>query len=482
MRRVRPWVVVAGCLIALAVAAALVVRTQGELLRESAANYLRERLAAEFGAQFQTAELRGRWFPPGLSLGRVTFQPSGEAWVLTAEDVRLSFNLYAMLFRRERLGRVVLERPRLFVRAAALSPGSPSPAGPQAAPPAAPAAGAPAAGPPALAARLRGFLRPPFPVRMLEVVDGRVELLDRAGRTAVADGLDLGVIVSRGSAAIELSLARLALRDGGREISLEGLEAEGALEDGGATVSRLSAARGPLTGSVRGSVDYGGKLALQGDLVVALGPLTALVGKPVASGTARFTGSVAGPWDDPDASGVLALTAPALRGRRWPDARGTVSWTGRRLSWSDVRVAAGAGAITLSGSADLSEPRPRYRLDARAQAAEVARLAEFLGPRAEPVLGLDGTLRWEGAGTGADAQGGGTLEATAALAPWPGEKLALQATASLAGGVLSLEALRLAGGTLEASGRGAWRVNEGFTGSVSGAVADLSRLQPAAQR
>jgi len=38
MRRVRPWVVVAGCLVALAAAAALVVRTQGELLRESAAN------------------------------------------------------------------------------------------------------------------------------------------------------------------------------------------------------------------------------------------------------------------------------------------------------------------------------------------------------------------------------------------------------------------------------------------------------------
>ena len=116
MRRIRPWVVIAGCLLAGVAAVTAVVWHQGGFLRESAANYLRERLAAEFGAQFQTTDLRGTWFPPGLSLGRVTLHRPGETWVLTAEDVRISFNPYAVLFGRERLGRVVIVRPRLFVR------------------------------------------------------------------------------------------------------------------------------------------------------------------------------------------------------------------------------------------------------------------------------------------------------------------------------------------------------------------------------
>ena len=114
MRRIRPWVVIAGCLLAGFVAVTAVVWHQGGFLRESAANYLRERLAAEFGAQFQTTDLRGTWFPPGLSLGRVTLHRPGETWVLTAEDVKISFNPYAVLFGRERLGRVVIVRPRLF--------------------------------------------------------------------------------------------------------------------------------------------------------------------------------------------------------------------------------------------------------------------------------------------------------------------------------------------------------------------------------
>ena len=116
MRRIRPWVVITGCLLAGLAVVTAVAWHQGGFLRESAANYLRERLGAEFGAQFQTTDLRGTWFPPGLSLGRVTINRPGETRVLTAEDVRISFNPYAVLFGRERLGRVVIVRPRLFVR------------------------------------------------------------------------------------------------------------------------------------------------------------------------------------------------------------------------------------------------------------------------------------------------------------------------------------------------------------------------------
>ena len=116
MRSIRPWVVIGGCLIAGLAALGAVAWHQGGFLRESSANYLRERLAAEFGVQFQTTDLRGTWFPPGLSLGRVILDRPGDPLVLTAEDVKIAFNPYAVLFGRERVGRVVIVRPRLFAR------------------------------------------------------------------------------------------------------------------------------------------------------------------------------------------------------------------------------------------------------------------------------------------------------------------------------------------------------------------------------
>src|SRR5512145_2198203 len=115
MRPVRPRVVVAGLLLAGVAAVTAVGWHQSDFLRESAANYLRERLAAEFGAQFQTTDLRGTWFPPGLSLGRITIHRPGETQVLTAEGAKISFKPYAVLFGRERLGRGVVGRPGLFV-------------------------------------------------------------------------------------------------------------------------------------------------------------------------------------------------------------------------------------------------------------------------------------------------------------------------------------------------------------------------------
>ena len=47
-----------------------------------------------------------------------------------------------------------------------------------------PPLGAPAAAAPAVVARLRSFLRPPFPLRVFEVVDGRIEVSDGAGGSA----------------------------------------------------------------------------------------------------------------------------------------------------------------------------------------------------------------------------------------------------------------------------------------------------------
>ena len=276
---------------------------QGSFLRESAANYLRERLGTEFGAQFQTTDLRGTWFPPGLSLGRVTINRPGESRVLTAEDVRISFNPYAVLFGRERLGRVVIVRPRLFVRPAT-ERGTALDAPPSAPVETTAATTASAPAPPTaplipteVAARLRSFLRPPFPLRVFEVVDGRVEMSDRAGGSVNATGINLSVLVSSGSARAVLAVGSLAIGRAGQRVDLGQVDADVTIEEGRVTVRELVAAGGALTGTLRGTVGATGVLALKGELSARLEKIAALAGRPdAAGGAARFEGEITGNW------------------------------------------------------------------------------------------------------------------------------------------------------------------------------------------
>jgi autotransporter translocation and assembly factor TamB len=488
MRRIRPGVVAAGCLLAALVAVAAVLWRQGDFWRTSAANYLRERLAAEFGAQFQTNELRGRWFPPGLSLGRVTLHRPDQPWVLTAEDVRISLNPYAVLFGRERLGRVVIERPRLFVRAVrprAKPPESPTVPGPSppATPVPAPPGAAPAAAPgaaPGLAARLRPFLRPPFPLRVLEIVDGRVDVVDGAGGRAVASEIDLSVFVSSGLARAVLEAGKMTIERGGRPVGLGRVNADVSFEDGRVTVRELVAAGGPLTGTLQGTVDYGGALALKGELSTRLEEVAALIGRPgAAGGAARFEGAIAGNWRRPEGAGTLAVRELVVGGRRLPPARGQFGWAGGHLSWSRLSLPVGAGSVTSEGEADFSGGAPRYRIAAEARAADPAELPAAAGTVAERLRGVSGTLRWEGSGTGPDASGSGSLAASFTLASWPGEEVSLEAAASLDRGGLSVGSFRGATRSLEFSGAGSWNPGAGYSGRVAGTVGDLARLLPA---
>ena len=189
MRRVRPWVIAAGCLLALAVAAALVARTQGELLRESAANYLRERLAAEFGAQFQTRRAARALVPAG-ALARARDVPPARRAVGADGRGRPALLQPLRDALRARAARAAGARAAASLRAR----GAGSPRGPGR------GGGRRGAGPgrrrarAAIAARLAGFLlRPPFPLRMLEVFDGRAEVLERSGGRTVVEGVDLAV-------------------------------------------------------------------------------------------------------------------------------------------------------------------------------------------------------------------------------------------------------------------------------------------------
>ena len=244
--------------------------------------------------------------------------------MLTAEDVKISFNPYAVLFGRERLGRVVIVRPRLFVRPGvdAVRPRPAPPSAPSEAPASAPSP-PPAAPvtPTEVAARLRSFLRPPFPLRVFEIVDGRVELSDGAGGSVQATGIDLSVHVSSGSARAVLAVGSLAIERAGRRVELGRVDADVTIEEGQVTVRELVAAGGSITGTLRGTGGYTGVLALTGELSARLEKIAALAGRPAAvGGTARFEGEITGNWRDPAADRVLAvqeLVSGDTAGRRF---------------------------------------------------------------------------------------------------------------------------------------------------------------------
>lgn len=480
MRPIRPRVIVAALLLAGFAGVTAVVWHQGDFLRGSAANYLRERLAAEFGAQFQTTELRGRWFPPGISLGHVTFERGGEPWVLTVEDLRISFNPYAILFGRERLGRVVVDRPRLFVRFAAGTGAGPSSPPAARAAPLPPGAGA-AVTEPAAVGRLRAFLRPPFPLRVLKVVNGRIDVVDDAGARTVIDGIALSVLVSRGAARALFEADTLEVQRAGRRWELGGLDADFTLEEGRAVVREFAVAGGPVTGRLRGTVAYAGGLALGGELSARLENVAALAGRPgIVAGNAQVAVEVTGSWRDPAASGSISVRNPVVVGRRLPPASGQVGWRRGRLAWSGLQLPVGTGGVSIDGEADFSGGTPRYRVVAEARDLDPVRLALFPAGVAGRIDGLAGKLHWEGSGVGREAVGSGGLGARFAIRSWPGEPVTFEVDAALGGGILSVGSFRVATRALEAGGSGSWDPDSGYEGSVSGTFRDVARLVPPA--
>jgi len=479
MRRIRPWVIITGCLFAGLAAVTAVVWHQSGFLRESAANYLRERLGVEFGAQFQTTDLRGTWFPPGLSLGRVTIHRPGETRVLTVEDVRISFNLYAMLFGRERLGRVVFVRPRLFVRpgtesetARASLPSAPAETSAAAPPPTAPVI------PAEVVAQLRSFMKPPFPLRVFKVVDGGVEMTDRAGRSVSATGINLSLLVSRGRARAVLAVGSLVIERAGQQVDLGRVDANVTVREDQVTVRTLVASGGALTGKLQGTVGTTGLLALKGELSARLEKMSALVGRPVAAGAARFEGEIAGTWRDPELTGSFSVRELVAGGHRWPPARGQVVWGGRRLSWSQLRLPVGEGDVISTGEIDFSGAAPRYRIEAQVRALDLAGLPAAPPGLAARVRGLAGSLQWQGSAGGVEASGSGRLATRFTIASRPDEEIALEAAVSLDRGRVSVASFRGATRSLEVTGRGFWSPEEGFSGRIDGTAGDLAELLP----
>ena len=180
-----------------------------------------------------------------------------------------------------------------------------------------------------MAARLRSFLRPPFPLRVLEVVDGSVEMLGPRRGSVGATGIDLSVLVSSGARGPCLAVGSLAIGRAGRRVDLGRVDADVTIEEGRVTVREFVAAGGAVAGTLRGTVGYAGALALTGELSARLENIAALAGRPAAAGgAARFEGEITGNWRAPAAAGTLAVQDLVVGGRRWPQARGQVAWGG----------------------------------------------------------------------------------------------------------------------------------------------------------
>lgn len=462
MRRVRPGIVLAGSILALLAAVVFALWSERDLLRESSLHYLRERLAQDYGAEFDTGAIRGRWFPPVFSLGRVTFQRRGEPWVLTVEDVKVSFNIYALLFRRERLSKLTLHRPHLFLRLA-----------PQ-------AGNRAAAGTPEMAGaakqRLGTLFRPPLPFRALEVKEGRIEVRDPAGKRFTVDGLDLGLLVFQGKAQGKLGARRIALAVAERQIDLGAARAELAIENGRIAVREFASEAETLTSKLRGNVDIEGDLELEGELVLRLERLVALLGPGLRlGGTVHFAGKATGRWNDPRVEGLVSLGDPVIRGQRWPACAARVSWRDRELSWKDLRLS--GGGIVSQGSVGFGTAVPRYRIEAEARDFAPARLPAPLGTPPSRVAKVSGSVVWEGEGfSPVLAAGHGSLRGRVALAGWSQDEVDVEAEASLAAGTLQITAFRAGARALAVNGSGRWRPEEGLEAHVVGKVGELGRF------
>ena len=251
---------------------------------------------------------------------------------------------------------------------------------------------------------------------------------DRAGRKVNATGINLSVLVSSGSARAVLAVGSLAIGRAGQRVDLGQVDADVTIEEGRVTVRELVAAGGALTGTLRGTVGAEGGLALKGELSARLEKIAALAGRPdAAGGAARFEGEITGNWRIPSLTGDLDVQGLVAGGHRWPQVRGQVAWANRRLSWSRLRVPVGEGDVTSAGEVDFSGGAPRYRIDAKVRALDPARLPAAPGGIAARVLGLAGTLQWQGVGTGVEASGSGRLATRFTIASWPGEEVVFEA-------------------------------------------------------
>jgi translocation and assembly module TamB len=464
-RRRKRWLLAAAVL-AVGALAATAVWLERDLWRESAAHYLRERLARDYGAEFETAELRGRWFPPALSLGRVRLHRAGEPWVLTVDDVSVSFNLYAMLFRKEWVGKVRLRHPHLIYRVPDAAAG---------------AASLPAAGTAETGLPLGDFFRPPLPFRSLEVQEGRVEVRDAAGRRYAGEGIELSVQVGRGKGIGKLAVARGVVELPGRRVEIGPTRAAFQLEAQRVTVQELETGGDFFSARLHGTVAKGGGVDLAGEVSLTVDRALALLAPVVPlGGKARFAGTASGQWDEPRVEGTLSLRDPVVRGVRWPSCEGKVSWRGGLLSWQELRVPVGEGELLSRGTLDLGPDPPRYEAEVSARAVDLARLpGGEEGPLGRARVAA-GSLRWEGAGFAAAGRTGrGSLQARLAVEGWPDE-IEAGAEAQLAGEELTLSAFTATAGPVSLRGAGAWTPAAGFAGRVAGTAGGFGRLVPAA--
>ena len=333
MRRIRPWVVIAGCLLAGLVAVTAVVWHQGGFLA-------RER--GELSARAAGRRIRGA--VPDDRPARDVVPARALPGARHARSPRRALGAHGR-------GRPHLVQPlRGALRARARRPRrdrapAPVPApGPDAARPA--RAGAV---PPGAPARRRGVRRRPPPATPPGWPRGCAPSCGRRSRCASSRSSTAGSrcrtapagASQRPGSTVGARLQRQsARRSRGRESGDRACRATGRVRPGGrrrhdrerlVTVREIVAAGG--TGHRDAARDGGlhGRPRAQGRAGGAPRELAALAGRPgAAGGDARFEGEITGSWREPAAAGTLAVRDLVVGGRRWPQARGQVGWGGGR--------------------------------------------------------------------------------------------------------------------------------------------------------
>ena len=335
--------------------------------------------------------------------------------------------------------------------------------------------------PPEVAARLRSFLRPPFPLRVFEVVDGRIEMLGPAPAGASTQpGSTFRFSSPAASARAVLAVGSLAIGRAGRRVELGRVDADVTIEEGQVTVRELVAAGGAITGTLRGTVGYTGVLALKGELSARLENIAALAGRPgAAGGTARFEGEITGNWRDPAGAGVSCRSGARRRGTPLAAGAGP-GCLGRRSSLLVAAAPAGRG-----GRGDLRRRGRLLRRRACATGSMPRRAPSILrGCRPRRAGSPPGCAGSRALCTG---RAPGPAPRLRAAAVWPRGSRSRPGPArrspskprrrsTAAGSRSPPSAARLARSTV--AGAGSWSPEEGFSARVDGTVGDLAQLLP----
>lgn len=202
-------------------------------------------------------------------------------------------------------------------------------------------------------------------VDTVTVADGEFRLWREAdGSRVTLKGVRLSgnADTIRQTAALALDAGTIEWRTPGREISLDRLRIEAALDSGRLTLSTVSVTGPGGTGSLGGTITRlldRPHLAIDFRTRLSLSEIGKGFGLPhTATGILGADGRIAGFWDDPDVHLDLAVEGPVIDG--WPltGISAHLALNDRQVALSNASVKSPAGTVSITGEIDLRNACP----------------------------------------------------------------------------------------------------------------------------